>query len=74
MESETVISLAAWPPVTIDIILSEIASGKSLVSVLESNPSYPSRATWNRAVADDKEFSKRYVAAVQLGVAKRHGH
>lgn len=75
MESEATFSvLTAWPPVVIDSILSEIASGRSLVNILESNASYPSRATWNRAVAEDKDFSKRYVEAVQLGAARRHGH
>jgi len=67
-------SKVTWPPVIIDCILSEIASGKSLVAVLESSASYPSRPTWNRWVAEDKAFSKRYVEAVQMGVARRHGH
>lgn len=63
-----------WPPVVIDLILSEIASGRSLVNVLESNASYPSRAIWNKWVSEDRDFSARYVRAVQLGVARRHGH
>ncbi len=75
METEaTQPTLSAWPPYVVDSILSQIASGRSLVSVLASNASYPSRATWNRAVTDDKTFSMRYVQAVQLGVARRHGH
>lgn len=63
-----------WPPVVLDLILSEIASGRSLISVLESNVSYPSRAIWNKWVSEDRDFSARYVRAVQMGVARRHGH
>ncbi|MEM5382619.1 hypothetical protein VSR68_03310 [Paraburkholderia phymatum] len=75
MEHETITApIRDWSDSTIEFILAQVAGGKSLVSVLESNPNFPSKSIWHKWVSDDVEFSKRYVEAVQKGVARRHGH
>jgi len=75
MEPETLTApIRDWSDSTIEFILTQVACGRSLISVLESNPKFPSKSIWHKWVADDVSFSKRYVEAVQKGVARRHGH
>jgi hypothetical protein len=59
------------PDSLITVILEQVAAGRSLVSVLESNEGYPGRTSWYRWVSEDPTLSARYVQAIQQQVARR---
>lgn len=64
--------LALTPHGLIAVILEQVAAGKSLAAVLDSNAGYPGRSSWYRWISEDADLSARYVKAVQQGVARRH--